>query len=133
MKKLSVLLVALFAILGLCACGGSANTPSAVAEKYYKAMIAKDYKTAVSLFTLNPEQGMTAEALTQKLESVNKTREDKGIKLVKVEVTNEEIDEAAGTATVTVDAYYQKGDKEDVDSEDVELKMVDGKWKLSSL
>ncbi len=134
MKKLSILVVALFAILGFTACGGSSNTPSAVANKYYKAMIANDYKTAVSLFSLDPEEGMTAEALTQKLESVNKMREQQGIKLLKVEVTGEEIDEEAGTAEVSVDAYYQKGDEEaEADSERIKLKLVDGKWMLSSL
>ena len=110
---------------------GSANTPSAVAEKAAKYMQNADYEGYVELMELKETEGKEAEkeqfvALLR--EKGTKTMEKKqGLK--SYEVLSEEISEDGKSATVKMKMVYGDGSE---DTSKVKLVKNDkGEWKMS--
>ena len=130
MKKLFISMFVAVVALTLWSCG-SANTPSAVAEKAVKCMQKADYEGYVDLMDLKKSDGKDVEkeqlaALLR--EKGTKTMEKKqGIKSYKVE--SEEISEDGKSATVNMKVVYGDGSE---DTNKIKLVKNDkGEWKIS--
>ena len=130
MKKLFFSMFVAVVALTLWSCG-SANTPSAVAEKAVKCMQKADYEGYVDLMDLKKSDGKDVEkeqlaALLR--EKGTKTMEKKqGIKSYKVE--SEEISEDGKSATVKMKVVYGDGSE---DTNKIKLVKNDkGEWKVS--
>ena len=130
MKKLLISMFVAVVALTLWSCG-SANTPSAVAEKAVKCMQKADYEGYVDLMDLKKSDGKDVEkeqlaALLR--EKGTKTMEKKqGIKSYKVE--SEEISEDGKSATVNMKVVYGDGSE---DTNKIKLVKNDkGEWKVS--
>ena len=113
MKKLLISMFVAVVALTLWSCG-SANTPSAVAEKAAKCMQNADYEGYVELMELKETEGKEAEkeqfvALLR--EKGTKTMEKKqGLK--SYEVLSEEISEDGKSATVKMKMVYGDGSED---------------------
>ena len=130
MKKLFFSMFVAVVTLTLWSCG-SANTPSAVAEKAVKCIQKADYEGYVDLMNLKK----TDEGNNEKEQLVALLRE-KGTKamekkqgLKSYEVLSEEISEDGNSATVKMKMVYGDGSE---DTQDLKLvKNDDGDWRLT--
>ena len=110
---------------------GSANTPSAVAEKGVKCIQNADYEGYVNLLDLNESEGTDAEKeqLVALLREKGTKQMEKKQGLKSYEVLSEEISEDGKSAKVEMKLVYGDG------SEDTEkMKLVkndNGDWKLT--
>ena len=125
------------ALMGIIACVmvacSSGNSPKGTVEKYTEAIIKGDYRTALEQVAFKG----TPEEVAQKRERYATLCEDKvkngqkdKDKLVKYEITDEQIDEENGTATVTATLTYA----DDHTKEDT-MKLIkdeDGKWLIDA-
>ncbi|MGN0085901.1 MAG: DUF4878 domain-containing protein [Alloprevotella sp.] len=130
MKHL-IKLMALCLVFVLAACSG--NGPSAVADQAFSYLKTGDYEKYVGLIysEKSGEEKASAEeqqAMTEMLASKFKMAMAKKGGIKSYEIVSEEIDDAAGTAVVTVRYTTGKGDQEE---EEVKLRQdEDGNWKL---
>lgn len=131
-KKLFPLLVI---VLALCMAGcGSSNTPSAVAEKAVNYLKDGNYEAYAELF-YHPENATPEEVEKQKqfVVSLFKEKYEKSKKqnggIKSFEILSEEVDEEAGTATVSLVLTYEDGSTDD--SELTMKKDEKGDWKLN--
>ncbi len=130
MKHL-IKLMALCLVFVLAACSG--NGPSAVADQAFSYLKSGDYEKYVGLIysEKSGEEKASAEeqqAMTEMLASKFKMAMAKKGGIKSYEIVSEEIDDAAGTAVVTVRYTTGKGDQEE---EEVKLRQdEDGNWKL---
>ncbi len=121
--KISLLLVVSSFIF---ACGGTANDPKAVAKDFMEALAEQDYSKAKDLGTETTKQTIgliesmvqMAKQMGQDADNSEMTKEFEGLE--NAEWSDAEID--GDNAIVK----YKVGDKE----EKVDLKKVDGKWKV---
>ena len=130
MKKLFISMFVAVVAFTLWSCG-SANTPSAVAEKAVKCMQKADYEGYVELMDLKETKNQESEKqqfVAMLREKGTKTMEKKqGIKSYKVE--SEEISEDGKSANVKMKIVYGNGDE---DTQKMKLVKNDkGEWKIS--
>ena len=132
MKKiLSAVAMVAIAML-MTACGGG-NTPKGVADAYSQAIIKGDYRTAFDYVYFGDDQEKAEKTKEQMLSYVEE-KVKSGIpderKMTEFEITDEQIDEEAGKATVTANVTYANGTTK---VEEVPLvKTADGKWMVES-
>lgn len=123
MKKFLYILIAAVALLGFASC--TSNTPSATVKKAYACMQKNDIDGYMQYVEADEKTealiGMFKEKLEQALESQG------GLESYKV--SDEQIDEDGETATVKVELTYGNGK---TDTENVKLKKIDGKWKITN-
>lgn len=118
-------------LLSLCClllAGCSENTPQAVAKAYCKAVFNSDFKKAKSLCTPETEEALDLVAgLTKKEELERMKAAEKEFYIV-----DYTLDEKEGTAKVMIKVTLkEKGaEKPEVMDQKIELKKVDGKWKV---
>ena len=126
MKKLvSTMFMCLMAVTFMISCSDN-NTPAAVAEKAAKCLSNKDYNGLAQLVDLPDED--KAELVSLIEEKASDELEAKG-GISSYEILSTDVDEANGTATVTMNYTYGNGSKEE---EHLNLVKSDsGDWKLS--
>lgn len=128
-KKLFFILAVAFVAIFMVSCGGSSNAPSKTVTAFYDAIKSKNYDKAIGLFYKDKDEKMT-DSEVQKVKALlmaSQEQMDKKGGIKDVEILNEEIAQNGETATVKVKVVY--GDDSD-DEENVDLKKVDGKWKM---
>lgn len=126
MKNLFKLFIVAIAAFAFTSCGAP-STPSDVVLKYYKAIENGDFVKAAEYFRLEPEQGLTAEKLGEKLASANQ-----GTIMTSYEIIEETISESGTTAKVKVKttATVESSGKESEKNSTINLSLNDGVWCL---
>lgn len=117
-----VILCATVAIFGLTSCNSS-SSPSGVVKAYHEALKSGDYQKAVSLTELTEQEDIQGYA--DKMKGYE-------YKVLDYEILSETISDDGETAVVevkrTTSNSLNKEPKENTDK--VNLKKVDGKWKI---
>ena len=120
MKKIFSVLAAAVIAFAFTSCGGGADTPEKVAEKFLQHMAKSEYKDAKELAT--GEAVKTIETLESFAAMGEAGGEKAAAKEVKIENMKCDTKEDAAACT-----YTQDGKNGNID-----LKKVDGAWKVSS-
>lgn len=122
MKKLTIILCALVAVFCLASCN-STSTPTGVVKAYHDALSAGNYDKAVTYTVLTDKEDIDGYAAKLK---------DYEFKVLSYEILSETISEDGESAVVevkrTTSSSLSKEPKESTDK--VNLKKVDGKWKI---
>lgn len=122
MKKLTVILCALVAVFCLASCN-STSTPTGVVKAYHDALSSGNYEKAVTYTVLTDQEDLDGYA---------KKLKDCEYKVLSYEILSETISEDGESAVVevkrTTSSTLSKEPKESTDK--VNLKKVDGKWKI---
>jgi len=115
-RGLLIAIIAMSLVIGIVSCGGGSN-PTSVVRAFFATAEKGDTKTMQDLCT--PETasflGMFGEKLTESLKEASPDQ-------FKITGTTEKID--GDTATVSVTTADGK-------TQDIDLKKVDGKWKIN--
>ena len=125
MKKILVMFV--MACLTVVMAGCSSNTPRGVVEQGMKCLMKKDFKGYIDLMDIPEDMPVGREVLEEVLEKeLAKDMDDSDIK--SYEIIDEEVDEEAGKAKVTMKTVYGNGKEEE---EHIDLvKNYKGEWKV---
>ncbi len=120
MKKLTGIGIVLLFTFFFAACGGSSDNPQDVAKDFLKALAAKNYDKAKDLGTDNTAMmiGMIESMAKMAPDSL---QEDESADMDALEWGDTKIDGDNATC------FYSSPDKKD---QKIELKKVDGKWKV---
>ena len=122
MKKLTVILCTLVAVICLASCN-STSTPTGVVKAYHDALSSGNYEKAVSYTVLTDQEDIDGYA---------KKLKDCEYKVLSYEIISETISEDGESAVVevkrTTSSSINKTPEESTDN--VKLTKVDGKWKI---
>ena len=126
MKKILVMFVMACLTVVMAGCSSS-NTPRGVVEQAVKCFMKKDFKGYIDLMDIPEDMLVDREGLEMVLEKeLAKDPDDSDIK--SYEIIDEEVDEEAGTAKVTVKFVNTNGKEEE---EHIDLvKNYKGEWKV---
>lgn len=104
----------------------SDNTPRGVAQQAIKCLMEEDYKGYIDLIDI-PEDKKEGYAL---LYEEKIAKHSQTVKIKSFEIVDEQVDEKAGTAQITVEFINGDG-KEQKDRIDL-VKNDEGKWKIKA-
>ena len=128
MKKILVMFVMACLTVVMAGCSSS-NTPKGVTEQAVKCLMKKDFKGYIDLMDISEDKKELKAGYAQMLEEkAAKHPDDFDIK--SYEFVDEQVDEEAGKAKVTMKVVYGNG-KEKTDHTNL-VKNDKGEWKIKS-
>ena len=129
MKKILVMFVMACLTVVMAGCSSS-NTPRGVTEQAAKCLMKKDFKGYIDLMDISEDkkEGLKA-GYTQMLEE-KAAKQPEAFDIKSYEFVDEQVDEEAGKAKVTMKVVYGNG-KEKTDYTNL-VKNDKGEWKIKS-
>lgn len=127
MKKLGLLLSAIFCLILYMSCGGGASdSPSKAAEAYYNAMKSGDFKKAISYSLI--EDAKDQEMVVTALEGLQK----EGFKVKDFKILSEDIDKNNESAKVKVEVtvIQKEGQEPQIETDELPAQKINGVWRI---
>ena len=126
MKKILVMFVMACLTVVMAGCSSS-NTPKGVAEQAVKCLMKKDFKGYFDLYEFPEGKEDIKAGYTQMLEE-KAAKQPEAFDLKSYEIVDEQVDEEAGKAKVTVKFVNNKGEEKEQHFD--LLKNDKGEWKI---
>ena len=126
MKKILVMFVMACLAVVMAGCSSS-NTPKGVTEQAVKCFMKKDFKGYFDLYEFPEGKEDIKAGYTQMLEE-KAAKQPEAFDLKSYEIVNEQVDEEAGKAKVTVKFVNNKGEEKEQHFD--LLKNDKGEWKI---